>query len=116
MRVARIASAHEYVHYVVNMNLSFLERQIPLDREGPRQIRMTAVVVFRPLQSSITGWYRGRSSRRRRRARGAGAHRCSAQAARVERRRGPRGGDPRMTKPRDPEAVPVASSTRKIGV
>jgi hypothetical protein len=26
MRVARIASAHEYVHHVVNMNLSFFER------------------------------------------------------------------------------------------
>ena len=26
MRVARIASAHEYVHHVVNMNLSFVER------------------------------------------------------------------------------------------
>ena len=26
------------------------ERQIPLRREGPRQIRVTAVVVFSPLQ------------------------------------------------------------------
>ena len=50
VRVAGIASAHEYVHHVVNMNLSFLERQLPLRREGPRQIRVTAVVVFRPLQ------------------------------------------------------------------
>jgi hypothetical protein len=50
MRVARLASAHEYVHHVVNMNLSFVERQIPLRREGPRQIRVTAVVVFSPLQ------------------------------------------------------------------
>ena len=50
MRVARIASAHEYVHHVVNVQLSFFERQIPLGREGPRQIRMTAVVVFRPVQ------------------------------------------------------------------
>ena len=50
MRVTRIASAHEYVHHVVNMNLSFFERQIPLRREGPRQIRVTAVVVFSPLQ------------------------------------------------------------------
>ena len=50
MRVARITSAHEYVHHIVNMNLSFFERQIALRREGPRQIRVTAVVVFRPLQ------------------------------------------------------------------
>ena len=50
MRVARVASAHKYVHHVVNMNLSFFERQIPLRREGPRQIRVTAVVVFSPLQ------------------------------------------------------------------
>jgi hypothetical protein len=50
MRVARITSAHEYVHHVVNMKLSFFERQIPLCRESPRQIRVTAVVVFRPLQ------------------------------------------------------------------
>jgi hypothetical protein len=26
MRVARITSAHEYVHHVMNMNLSFFER------------------------------------------------------------------------------------------
>ena len=50
MRITRISSAHEYVHHVVNMNLSFFERQIPRRHEGPRQIRMTAVVVFRPLQ------------------------------------------------------------------
>ena len=29
MRVARITTAHEYVHNVVNMKLSFFERQIP---------------------------------------------------------------------------------------
>ena len=51
MRVTRIASAHEYVHHVVNMNLSFFERQLPLRREG--QIRVTAVVVFRPLQQQV---------------------------------------------------------------
>ena len=34
----------------VHMNLSFLERQIPLCGEGSRQIRVTALVVFRPLQ------------------------------------------------------------------
>ena len=50
MGVARIASAHEYVHHVVNMNLSVFERQIPCRHQGPRQVRMTAVVVFRPLQ------------------------------------------------------------------
>ena len=50
MRVARITSAHEYVHHVVNMNFSFFERQIPLGREGPRQVRVIAVVVFRPVQ------------------------------------------------------------------
>src|SRR5438477_11015922 len=44
MGVARITSAHEYVHHVMNMNLGFIERQIPLCREGPRQIRVTAVV------------------------------------------------------------------------
>jgi hypothetical protein len=49
MRIARITSAHEYVHHVVNMNFSLFEWQTPLRREGPRQIRMTAVVVFRPL-------------------------------------------------------------------
>ena len=53
MRVARIASADEYVHHVVNMNLSFFERQIPLDREGQRQIRVTAVVVFHPFQQRL---------------------------------------------------------------
>ena len=35
------------------MNLSFFERQLPLRREGPRQIRVTAVVVFRPLQQQV---------------------------------------------------------------
>jgi hypothetical protein len=50
MRVSRIARAHEYVHHVVNVKLSFFERQIPLGREGSRQIRLTAVVVFCPLQ------------------------------------------------------------------
>ena len=44
MRVARIPSAHEYVHHVVDMSFSFFERQIPLARDGPRQIRMTAMV------------------------------------------------------------------------
>jgi hypothetical protein len=32
MRVARKASAHEYIHHVVNVNLSFFERQIPFRR------------------------------------------------------------------------------------
>jgi hypothetical protein len=50
MRVARKTSAHEYVHHVVNKSLSFVERQIPLRCESPRQIRVTAVVVFRPIQ------------------------------------------------------------------
>ena len=50
MRVARVTGAHEYVHHVVNMNLSFFQRQVPLCGEGSRQIRVTAVVVFRPLQ------------------------------------------------------------------
>ena len=50
MRVMRIPSAHENVHHVVYMNLSLCERQIPLRRECPRQIRVTAVMVFRPLQ------------------------------------------------------------------
>ena len=49
MRVARIASAHEYVHHIMNMNLSIFERQLPFCREGPGQIRVTAVVVFCPL-------------------------------------------------------------------
>jgi hypothetical protein len=39
MRITRKPSAHENVHHVVNMNLSFFERQIPLRRERPRQIR-----------------------------------------------------------------------------
>ena len=46
MRVARITRAHEYVHHVMNMNLSFLERQIPLGRERPRQIRVATVVRY----------------------------------------------------------------------
>ena len=50
MRVMRIPSAHENVHHVVYMNLSLFEWQIPLRRERPRQIRVTAVMVFRPLQ------------------------------------------------------------------
>ena len=50
MRVARIASADEYVHHVVNVYLSFFERHIPLRREGPRQIRVAALVVFRSFQ------------------------------------------------------------------
>ena len=32
MRVAGITSAHEYVHHVVYVKLSFFERQIPLYR------------------------------------------------------------------------------------
>ena len=50
MRIARITGAHEYVHHVMNMKLSLFEWQIPLRREGSRQIRMTAVVVFCPFQ------------------------------------------------------------------
>jgi len=50
MRLARIPSAHEYVHHVVNMNLSFFQRQLPLHRECPCQIRVAAMVVFRPPQ------------------------------------------------------------------
>jgi hypothetical protein len=50
MRVARVASAHEYVHHIMNMNLGIFERQIPFCREGPGQIRVTAVVVLGPLQ------------------------------------------------------------------
>jgi hypothetical protein len=50
MRVARIASAHEYVHHVMNVNLGIFEGQIPFCRERPGQIRVTAVVVLRPLQ------------------------------------------------------------------
>jgi hypothetical protein len=50
MRVARVTGAHEYVHHVVNMIFGFFERQIPLCGEGSRQIRVTAVMVFRPLQ------------------------------------------------------------------
>jgi hypothetical protein len=30
MGIASIASAHEYVHHIVNMSLSFFERQVPL--------------------------------------------------------------------------------------
>ena len=36
MRIARITSAHEYVHHIVNMNLSFLERQVPFCSKSPR--------------------------------------------------------------------------------
>jgi hypothetical protein len=50
MGVARITSAHEYIHHVMNMNFSFFERQVPLCREGSRQIRVTAVVILCPLQ------------------------------------------------------------------
>ena len=42
MRITRIPSAHENVHHVVNMNLSFFERQLPIHREGQGQIRVTA--------------------------------------------------------------------------
>jgi hypothetical protein len=34
MRVARITTAHEYVHNVVNMKLSFFEQQIPTLWQG----------------------------------------------------------------------------------
>ena len=54
MRITRIPSAHENVHHVVNMNLSLFERQISLRRERPRQIRVTAIVVFHSLQSGAT--------------------------------------------------------------
>ena len=50
MRVARITSAHEYVHHIMNMNFGIFERQFPFCCEGPGQIRVTAVVVLRPLQ------------------------------------------------------------------
>jgi hypothetical protein len=50
MRIPRITSAHEYVHHIMNMNLSIFERQLPFCRQGPGQIRVTAVVVFCPLQ------------------------------------------------------------------
>ena len=50
MGVARITSAHESVHHVMNIKLGFIKRQIQLCREGPRQIRVTAVVVFHPFQ------------------------------------------------------------------
>lgn len=33
----------------MNMNFGFFDRQIPRRREGARQIRVTAEVVFRPL-------------------------------------------------------------------
>jgi hypothetical protein len=33
--------------------LAFIERQSPLHRERPRQIRVTAVMVFRPLQQQV---------------------------------------------------------------
>src|SRR5207237_7948007 len=46
MRVARVASAHKYVHHVVNMNRSFFERLIRLRSDGPRHMRGTAVVVL----------------------------------------------------------------------
>ena len=36
VRVARITSAHEYIHHVVNLNLSFVERQVPFCGENPR--------------------------------------------------------------------------------
>jgi RimJ/RimL family protein N-acetyltransferase len=39
MGIPRITSAHEYVHHIMNMDLSIFERQIPFCREGPRQIR-----------------------------------------------------------------------------
>jgi hypothetical protein len=36
MRVARITRAHEYIHHVVNMNLSFVERQVPFCSQSSR--------------------------------------------------------------------------------
>ena len=53
MRVTRIASAHEYVHHVVNMNLSFFQRQVPLCGEGSRQIRVTAVWYSVPFNNRL---------------------------------------------------------------
>ena len=50
MRITGIPGAHEYVHHVVNMNLRFFERQLPLRGEGASQIRVTTVVVLHPRQ------------------------------------------------------------------
>jgi hypothetical protein len=50
MRIPRITSAHEHIHYIMNIKLSIFEKQLPFCSEGPRQIRVTAVVVLRPLQ------------------------------------------------------------------
>jgi hypothetical protein len=36
MRVARITRAHEYIHHIVNVNLSFVERQVPFCSESSR--------------------------------------------------------------------------------
>ena len=36
MRVARITRAHEYIHHVVNMNLSFVEQQVPFCSQSSR--------------------------------------------------------------------------------
>src|SRR5947208_13456234 len=43
MRIPRKTSAHKHVHHVMNMNLSLFERQLPFCREGPGQIRVTAM-------------------------------------------------------------------------
>ena len=36
MRVARITRAHEYIHHIMNMNFSFVDRQLPLRRKSSR--------------------------------------------------------------------------------
>ena len=58
VRVARIASAHEYVHHVVNMNLSFLRA---VDSAAPRAPAPNLSDGNGGIPSpSIAGWYRGR--------------------------------------------------------
>jgi hypothetical protein len=39
--------------FITSVNLSFFERQMPFFGEGSRQIRVTAMVIFRPLQQQI---------------------------------------------------------------
>ena len=36
MRVPRITRAHEYIHHFVDVNLSFVERQVPFRSESSR--------------------------------------------------------------------------------
>ena len=36
MHVARITRAHEYIHHIMNMNFSFVDRQLPLRRKSSR--------------------------------------------------------------------------------